>query len=93
MTGCSAPKGSGSSAIVPRFIPNYTASDVSAVQRACDGVGGAKAVRESGHSAMERSRPLRFNTTGLGTQQQAQLSACLSKQKTVQAFEQTNPDD
>jgi hypothetical protein len=93
LAGCAAfnPNAPGNrTEIAVVFAPNHTAADVARVRAECNGVGGAKAEPHGPNNAMDRSRPLRFNVTGLSPKQQAELSTCLSEDRSVQGYEDNN---
>jgi len=69
------------------FTTDHSSADVVRVRARCDGVGGAKASPPGKDSAMNRRYPLRFDVSGLSMQQRSKLVTCLSGDRSVRAYQ------
>lgn len=80
------------SELIVLFQLHYSKADVQRVREACDGAGGAQAEPPGPDNAMNRSRPLRFDVTGLDVHQRAKLVKCLSADPAVRGYEETGAE-
>jgi hypothetical protein len=74
------------------FVPDRTTADVTRVRAACDGVAGAKALPAGPDTAVNRRYPLRFDVTGLDLRQRSKLVGCLSADKAVRGYTDSESD-
>ena len=73
------------------FVADRTSADVERVRAKCDGLAGAEAVVADQTNAANRRYPLRFDVTGLDVRARSKLLACLSSDRAVRGYVESDP--